>query len=234
MMHCLRCDEPIAQPLSWHHLFYLAKNERLCQKCKSKLEPISGEMCRRCGRPLAGLAEEYREHDTCHDCVRWEKGRKWNGLLYKNRSLFLYNGAMKDMIAQFKYRGDAVLMDAFQHQWQTLYRTTFKGFTPVPIPLTEARLYERGFNQAEILANLLPVPTINVLKRAGTEAKQSQKTRSERLAERPVFSVMSRALPEKVVVIDDLYTTGATVRQAAYALKHGGAKVVGSMTLVRS
>ena len=129
------------------------------------------------------------------------------------------------------------MVNGFSENWQKLYHQHFSGKLPVPIPLSKERLYERGFNQAAELARLLPVAPHEVLKRVVHEQKQSKKSRTERLRlEAPVFRFIgdpSVIRGREIVLIDDIYTTGATVRRAAKVLLENGAASVCSMTVAR-
>jgi competence protein ComFC len=104
----------------------------------------------------------------------------------------------------------------------------------VPIPLSEERLIERGFNQAEVLVSFLSLPLWNVLGRRDHE-KQSKKQKSERLIAPQFYVKDSRQIAGKdIVLIDDIYTTGATVYHAATQLLQYGASSVSSFTLIRA
>uniref|UniRef100_UPI0013D4F33D ComF family protein n=1 Tax=Peribacillus alkalitolerans TaxID=1550385 RepID=UPI0013D4F33D len=103
-------------------------------------------------------------------------------------------------------------------------------------PLSEERHYERGFNQAELLAIGLKKHTSNLLKRKNHEEKQSKKSRNDRLQkkENPFeFVDEINAMGKKFVLVDDVYTTGSTIRYAAMVLLEAGAREVSSITLAR-
>lgn len=177
-------------------------------------------------------------HENCSDCQSWENDPNWKGILQRNVSVFDYSDAMKDVLSAFKFRGDAALVAVFQIDFQTSYKANFHTKTidaAVPIPLSPERLYERGFNQAKLLANLLPLPQLEVLQRTHHE-KQSKKSRQERLTSSNVFSITNHSIIEgkNLLLIDDIYTTGTTLRHAAKRLKDDGAASISSLTLIRS
>lgn len=236
MTHCLWCDEPISAGVSWHEVFGFGKKDVLCASCRSGLENLAGALCRICGRSLDALAAAYREGDCCQDCVRWEQSA-FASLLTKNRSLYQYNAFLKEIMVRYKFRGDVVMAEGFRREWRQLYQHTYQDKPVVPIPLSQQRLYERGFNQALVLAECLPAPCVQALERPVHEQKQSQKSRAARLS---LNTGNFRLLPdsstvkgEDVVLIDDIYTTGATLRQAAKVLLTGGAASVSALTLAR-
>lgn len=236
MSHCLWCDEEIIHVVSWREVFGIPHSQVLCGACFDGLERLSGTLCRICGRSFEELDPSFQKEDLCYDCLRWEES-EWRGVLIKNRSLFHYNEFLKDTIARFKFRGDVVMAKGFQTAFTDLYCNEFSGKIVVPIPLSAERLYERGFNQALELARLLPAAVCEALERTGNKTKQSKKTRAERIQyDTPIFQcnhLMTDIEGKNVVIVDDIYTTGATVRHAANALLDGGAASVCSITVAR-
>lgn len=235
---CLWCGQEIQKVISWSDVFLLETfNKVICDGCRSHLRPIGNFICTQCGRDLSQLDSRFVKDNKCLDCLTWEEGR-WKGVLARNRSLFTYNDFLRDIIAQYKFRGDAILMKGIQKDWLHLYQRWFQSIaTIVPIPLSPERMYERGFNQAALLAELLERPLTYALIREQNEQKQSKKNRKERLMRATSPFVMnnrlvdSGKLKEPVLLIDDIYTTGATLRWAAFTLKENGTQDVFSMTL---
>ncbi|PLR78250.1 amidophosphoribosyltransferase [Bacillus sp. V3-13] len=230
---CLFCFEEVQPGISWIDLFSKNAETTLCDSCKSKLTEIKGECCRICSRPFEGLSPDYRRDDLCFDCVRWEEDSEWRHQLDRNLSIFVYNDFIKDMIARFKFRGDYILSKAFAGYIQSTLQL-FPDHLLIPIPLSEERLYERGFNQAEALINEAGFQPVNCLSRIHTE-KQSKKSRSERIHLPQVFQVFkSEQISNRhILLIDDIYTTGSTLRHAAKQLIAAGATSVSSLTLAR-
>ncbi|MDQ0199056.1 ComF family protein [Neobacillus ginsengisoli] len=230
---CLLCHEIILPSVGWRAIFSKEKRHLLCPTCEGKLEKIEGETCRICSRPFAQVDEKFRSVDLCHDCVRWEGDCEWQGYLNRNNSIFLYNDFIREVIARYKFRGDYVLAKVFAEFFREKLEE-MKADLFVPIPLSEERLYERGFNQAHALlieSGLTPSP---ILSRIHSE-KQSKKTRSERIHLPQVFQ-LSESLNldgKKIILIDDIYTTGSTLRHAAKLLKGAGAESIESLTLAR-
>ncbi|MED1862435.1 ComF family protein [Fictibacillus nanhaiensis] len=236
MSYCLYCHESYSEAWSWEALIGLKQSPLLCQDCEGRLVRINGEICRICGRDFSVFPEQYRQGDSCFDCIRWEENEDWNGILQQNRSLYVYNDYMKEIIAKLKYRGDAEIVKAFYPVMSSEFKRISRNTIFVPIPLSEERHYERGFNQSELLAEGLNKSVENLLKRKTHEEKQSKKTREERLSqkENPFEVVDSNKVKEqKVILVDDVYTTGSTLRYAAKVLIEVGAKEVSSITLAR-
>ncbi|NKE06805.1 ComF family protein [Mesobacillus selenatarsenatis] len=231
--HCLICHAEIEAILSWNTLLGRKEVPKVCRECKENFAPITGEVCEMCGRPFAFLETEYRVGNLCFDCKRWEEDEHWSGSLDRNRSLYRYTDFTKDVLAKFKFRGDYVLGEIFAED----LRQTLQAFQYdyiVPIPLSEERLYERGFNQAEALITTAGFEPTQLLSRVHTE-KQSKKSRSDRIHLQQVFKFDSdlNLNSKTIVLIDDIYTTGSTLRHAAKILKENGAAKVYSFTLAR-
>ncbi|MGM0805787.1 MAG: ComF family protein [Bacillota bacterium] len=143
---------------------------------------------------------------------------------------------MKEMIAKLKYRGDAEVVNAFYPVLSSDFKKFSRDAILVPIPLSEERHYERGFNQAELLTRGIKKPVEYLLKRKTHEEKQSKKTREERLSQKEnPFEVVDslKVKDQKIILVDDVYTTGSTLRYAAKVLIKAGAKEVSSITLAR-
>lgn len=228
--NCLICDDKIQSTFTWKDIWVETEEEKMCESCKGKLDLISGEICHLCSRELD---DKYRQGQLCLDCVRWEKDSGWSGHLAKNISIFHYNDFLKEVIAKFKYRGDYALAEVFApFVKRKLQHESFHFI--IPIPLSDERLSERGFNQAKAIAETAALETYDALLRIHTE-KQSKKSREERISLAQVFQVKDADLiaGKKILLIDDIYTTGSTLRHAAKALKQSGAIEVNSLTLAR-
>ena len=232
---CVICHEELSVNLGWVQLFSQESNTHLCKNCKKLLVEITGENCIICSRSFENGEYSYRRGDICFDCIRWEQDQEWQGILDKNVSLFKYNSFIKETLATFKYRGDYVIARAFA-DYMKLKLKGMKFDVLVPIPLSQERLYERGFNQAEALikeAGFIPTP---LLTRIHTE-KQSKKSRSDRIHLPQVFRLNSELISpayQNILLLDDIYTTGSTLRHAAKCLKSvPGIGTVHSLTLAR-
>ncbi|WP_099159872.1 ComF family protein [Virgibacillus ndiopensis] len=226
-MHCLWCDQVIIPEMSWSNIFFLDKPKNLCDVCESKLEKLTGKRCKRCSR-LSDTAE-------CNDCMWWDKHLKGQDSLNSNYSVFAYNSYMQEIIAKWKYRGDYQLGDSFQQLFRNVFLQHFtslpKEAVAIPIPLSVERMKDRKFNQARVLADFLPLKSIEIITRTDSE-KQSKKTRQERLSTKNPFSI-TETVNKPVILVDDIYTTGTTLRHAATLLKENGCPLVYAYTLIR-
>lgn len=235
MSNCLLCHSYFDEINSWSTLFSLTEPDPVCQNCTEKFEKIDGETCSICSRPFSNISDEYREGELCYDCVRWQQDKRWHDILKKNRSVYLYNDYGKEIISLYKFRGDYIISNAFRTSFKNAFKLYFNpSYVIVPIPLSIERLYERGFNQALGLAQLLNQPIHEILTRTHLE-KQSKKSRLERMGTENVFRVVDASFVKgkDILLVDDIYTTGSTLRQAGEKLLDAGAKSVSSLTLMR-
>ncbi|OIK11434.1 ComF family protein [Bacillus sp. MUM 13] len=229
MSNCLLCDSEMKQPLTWNVLI-LNKEENVCKTCRDLLQLLTGETCCICGRVLH---DDFREGEMCSDCIRWEQDPEWRGILKRNVSLFHYNEFLKETIAKFKYRGDYAIASAFSFYINAVLQKMEFDLL-VPVPLSSERLFERGFNQAEALAKCAGFSCTDILARMHSE-KQSKKSRKERMIIAKIFQVKSPdfVVGKNILLLDDIYTTGSTIRNAAKELRLAGVSSVQSFTLAR-
>ncbi|GEN87146.1 ComF family protein [Oceanobacillus sojae] len=225
MNFCVYCHERIEQPLTWSTWLTVKKNNVLCISCTGKLEMISGKRCKVCSRAWSS--------SICLDCQQW---RELGDNIERNYSIFHYNETICEMITQWKFRGDYLLREMFRNELKSAFEKQFANnaasLTVIPIPLSESRMQERGFNQSLALAEMLDAPIKQVLRRKSGE-KQAKKNRKARLKRDNPFSI-TEPLKQAALIVDDIYTTGTTVRQAAQQLKFHGCPEVYSLTIARS
>ncbi|MGM0855017.1 MAG: ComF family protein [Bacillota bacterium] len=229
--NCLNCANELVEVISWRGLFY-REPQFLCDECNKQLVKIEGKRCLGCSRALDDFSTEFIKGAECLDCHRWEGDPEWRGVLHQNFSLYRYNDFLKEYLAKYKYRGDYVLAKAFSHTIKS-YLTKIEYDLIIPIPLSSDRFYERGFNQSTALLEEAEVRPSNILTRSHSE-KQSKKSRKDRLRQEQVFQLVESDLNgTSILLFDDIYTTGTTLRQAAKLLKEAGAEEVSSLTLAR-
>lgn len=221
------CFEPVVK-IGWM-AFLTMEDAPLCGRCEKDLEKITGPLCNDCGRMM-------EEPSICEDCQKWRRIPFWTDKMMKNRSVYIYNEGMKEILNQFKFRGDVELVKVFRHELSRLYRKEYSKVDLIcPIPLSDERLYERGFNQTQLLAELLG-KKVTPLMTKKHEIKQSKKSRKERIESNTTFEVLPQinVYGKHILLVDDLYTTGSTIRNAAKVLLEHGASQISSLTVIRS
>jgi len=208
---------------------------RPCPGCVSRIQFLSPPLCPRCGRGFASAAD--RDH-LCSECLTEER------FFTRARAVCIYEGLIVEAISRFKYGRVARLarpLGGFLADYQDP-DFTFSGLDlVVPVPLHPKRLRERGFNQSLLLARRLGLRhslplDITALCRARPTQPQTQLSGSERQTNvRGAFEVRKpeAVAKKRVLLIDDVFTTGATVRECAKVLLHAGAQQVDVLTLAR-
>lgn len=227
MSKCLVCFDPVVK-IGWMALLTL-DDACICCRCEIELEKISGALCNECGRMMKGTG-------SCGDCLRWRQHPFWSDKSLYNRSVYTYNEGMKGILNQFKFRGDVELAKVFKQNFCSLFQKEFSKVNLIcPIPLSDSRLYERGFNQASVLAELLGKEITPLLTKKH-KLKQSKKSRKERMDSENPFELLTKISVEgkHIILIDDIYTTGTTIRNAGKILLEQGAAKISALTLIRS
>lgn len=219
-MNCLICKRRIPLQLKFYELFLLSNlTSSLCEKCEENFHKISENHCPRCWKE--GTVE------ICQDCRDWES----QGVIVSHRAVFNYDAAMKEYFSSYKFVGDFQLCQIFAYYFKP--EKNDKNFVVVPIPISEKRMQERGFNQVTGFLNAAKIPYQNLLLKSDA-VKQSSLSREERLASQNSFAAAEKIkIPEKVLLIDDIYTTGATLQHAAETLSASGVKEIRTFSLCR-
>lgn len=222
-MECLICRNQIQNDIKFTSLLFTYQDEvYLCDECRDQFEPIHSKHCPSCYK--SGI------DGVCPDCLYWQK----KGKEINHRALYTYNQAMKQYFSTYKFQGDYLLRKVFSHIMKKVL-TDYKGYTIVPIPLSNESFQKRKFNQVTGFLDAAALTYCNLLK-IGIEGKptQSSKTREERLKTEQFFVIDStQKIPEKVLLVDDIYTTGATMILAKDLLIESGVKIVKTFSLAR-
>ena len=221
MSQCLLCMEELVQPFRFTKLFLMEEEpDGVCSAC---LEPF-----RILKEPLCPFCHKEDQDGPCSDCLKWQEA----GHEPHHHALYRYNQAMKEFFLTFKKNGDYLLAGVFSQQFKRAL-STYQGWTLVPIPVSPSRYESRGFNQVTALLDAAGLPYLDLLEKAEAQT-QSQKSRQERLAGQQVFSVRAGlSLPQKVLLVDDIYTTGATLHLAYELLREAGVGEIRSWSLAR-
>ena len=220
-MNCLLCGQTIKSDFTFSHLLLLKnENNYLCSDCESTFEKIGEDYCPNCMK--TGLST------MCQDCKLWCKEE----IRVDHNAIFTYNQAMKDFFSRYKFDGDFLLRKVFAPVLADELKK-YKEYQFVVIPLSPERLLERGFNQVEGLVEAAGFSFQDLLGKR-EESASSSKSRLERLAtEIPFFIKTEAPLPKKILLIDDIYTTGATVNRVKRLFEEAGALDVKTFSLVR-
>ncbi|NLK98517.1 MAG: ComF family protein [Epulopiscium sp.] len=204
----------------------------ICRVCKDTLPFIEGKVCQKCGKPI----QDSKERTTCFDCVK-------NTPVYdKGWAVFIYEGMVKEAIYRFKYGGHKeygkylgkLMADRIRNQ------ISEEGFDVIiPIPIHKNRKRKRGYNQAEELAKAisreLGIPMdVAILTRVKETKPQSGLSIMQRQNNlKKAFKIADTINLDqmKILLVDDIYTTGTTMNYCAGLLKERGAKKVCFLSL---
>ncbi len=233
---CPGCDGLLAQDeAAYHHPAYhygiraVAKMGAtgVCRNCRKRLMATGTQVCLHCGRPVAEERFEY-----CYDCAKKDLSKGFT----QGRSLFLYQSAVPEMMYRFKYSGRQEYAQMFALAALQLQRDWLKNIQAeavIPVPMYHAKKRQRGYNQAESfsrevarLLGILHMPkALRRIKSTRPMKELDNVQRRKNIA--GAFEVPGGRLPYKrVLLVDDIYTTGATADEAARTLKAAGVQQV--------
>jgi ComF family protein len=226
---CHTCGRPLDR----------ARRSALCGRCWDELERVRPGGCTRCGWSFPDPATALgADRPLCQRC------REATDHFRLARAVLLYReaGIARDAILLCKHAGrvallrhlaDLLAVEAPAHlrlgDWDGL----------VPVPLHWSRRWRRGFNQAEVLARAVgrhhSIPLVLALVRTRRTPPQQGDATARRRNVRDAFAVRipKRVAGRRLLLVDDVFTTGATANAAALALLQAGATDVGVLTLAR-
>ncbi len=201
-----------------------------CDKCYTKIKFIEQPYCYSCGKPLFKEEQEY-----CSDCLKFRKS------FLNNRSLLLYNDKMQESLLRFKFhnRREYALFYAdelVKRYGKQLLSWDVDGL--IPVPVHREKYIQRGYNQAGLVAKemgrylKLPVYENKLLRYSNTKA-QKELNPAERLKnlEKAFHFEANGVKLNKIVLIDDIYTTGATMEACSRVLNAAGIDTVYGITI---
>ncbi len=207
----------------------LKKDQKICKLCSKKKIFIKEPVCYSCGKPLDSFEEEF-----CTDCKKHPKNFR------RGMGLCIYQEPVKSSLAAIKYKNKREFANYYILETERRKGKELKKLgvdVIVPVPLHKKKRRKRGFNQAEIFAEGIgkiircPVEK-NLVKRTvytKPQKKLSSRERKENLRKAFLgdYKAYEKAgCPKKVLVVDDIYTTGATVQGVSDALLSMGVKEI--------
>jgi len=234
---CLNCHQPITKTDIkdaiatdiWH-----AMASFVCPKCMIDFETVESPRCLRCGESI----KNNKQIETCHACARFQN------TFDKVRFVGMYQGIFKELIHLYKFKNKRQLAKPFARMLKQKLACC-QELGPIdfiaPVPLHISRLRTRGFNQALLMlwqwrsekSKIIP----KLLIRNRPTKTQTHLTREQRMENmvsafglNPNISVDGK----RILLVDDVYTTGSTVHACSVPLREGGAKCVHVLTLARA
>lgn len=209
----------------------------VCQSCWDAIRSFTPPLCRRCGDPLPSWRVISVEAGVCPRC------RRRSSALTESRAIGPYEGSLRAIVHAFKYGGCRSLARGLGAR----LRESAAGLLGnadivVPVPLHRSRRRGRGFNQARELARHLGLPLVDALRRTRATPSQTDLPAAARHGNvRDAFALARRQLPWlalnveglRIVLVDDVSTTGATIEACARVLRAAGAADVSAVTAAR-
>jgi ComF family protein len=214
----------------------IPKDKKACYTCVSKLQPIEEPCCKQCGKPIVEQEQEY-----CFDCVR-QKHHYERGF-----AIYVYEGKIKKSLLDFKFQGKQEYAEFYVEQLirytgDKLHKLSLDLILPVPLHPRKQRV--RGFNQAELLAQglaeYLKIPVCCKLlqrtKYTVPQKKLDDKERLHNLEKAFAVNLEGTIYPEglqgkKILLVDDIYTTGSTIEACTKTLLRAGCAKVFFITV---
>ena len=201
---------------------------RICNVCRGKLKPITGPRCFRCSKPLKREEQEY-----CKDCRKTR-------LFDQGIGIFPYGSVLQESLFKLKY-GKRQEYGSFYGQIAAVYsREIIRNWGVeiiIPIPLHRKRMEKRGYNQAELIAEALgktlciPVDSRLMKRKVNTRPQKELDYRERKQNMKNAFFLKGENRYRRILLVDDIYTTGSTIEAAAELLKRNGAENVFFLTI---
>ena len=209
------------------------ETDGVCPKCFSALEFIGTQKCSVCGKPLDAIVPGMA---VCGACI------KNPPLFHQAEAVFKYNDTSKKLILPFKHGDHIELADLFvKWMWQNSSELIKRNELLMPVPLHWRRLFKRKYNQSALLAKKLakkydkvydPLTLVRV-KSTLSQGHLSPKERQKNIKNAFRVKDPKKIKGKHILLIDDVFTTGATVDECAKVLLKAGAKSVDVLTIAR-
>ncbi|MCR5398632.1 MAG: ComF family protein [Lachnospiraceae bacterium] len=201
----------------------------VCDRCAATIRPIRGDTCIKCGKPLK---DSERLH--CYDCSR--------KIHYYDRGYAVFEYAdIKQSLYRFKYAGRAEYAGFYATMTSEYIGDVLKKLGAealIPVPIHRTRLAKRGYNQAKEYAKELskhldiPVYSKLIIRKKATVPlkKLAENERKNNL--KKAFIIASNVVKLKsIIIVDDIYTTGATIDEVARLFKEAGVEHIFFVTV---
>lgn len=214
---CFICEE-ILEPWEYH--------KGVHQHCEKLILPIGDKVCAHCGAPVTGQ-KEY--------CIECSRVKEEAFAFTQGKSLYQYKGEIKETMYRFKYANRREYAKAFAHQAVARYGDWIKSCgidMIIPVPMYAEKEKSRGYNQAAVFATALALELgdlelakYNLARRDKDTIPMKTLSKKERYNNlKSAFQISANVIEcgKIALVVDDIYTTGATADALANSLRNAG------------
>ncbi len=217
---CFFCRAPVATDQNW------------CDDCDRDIKRIKSPYCPRCGLPLPG----ERENHLCRECLVDKP------IFNLGRSLLVYEKKSRDLVQAVKYRHQGVILRQLLNKYPCDPVSDLgEADLIIPVPLHSSRLRQRGYNQSLIISRIVfnsrktRIDPYTLVRKRRTMSQTGMNGIERRRNLKGAFMVKKteKIAGKKIILVDDVFTTGTTVNECARALYKGGAAMVNVFTLAR-
>lgn len=224
---CISCSKSMQQDIG------------VCSDCFKRIDFISAPFCKKCGMPLENTNQKNNKKILCGACIKNK-----NEIFRMQRFAIKYNDMSKNMILGFKFLDKTENAKIFAKWLHFAAKDIYEEGIDIiiPVPLHFKRLIKRKYNQSALLAKeLSKISNIKVeysaLKRAKNNRPQvefSGRARKQNVKNVFTISNSNKIEGKRILLVDDVYTTGSTMKECAKSLKKVGAKSVDFITIART
>ena len=225
---CLKCGK------------VLSLQNGLCADCFNKIHFISEPICHRCGRPFT--SEMHLKSGAKHICGSCLKEK--HPLFTIRRSAFMYDDESKNLILDFKFKDKTFYAQTLANMMLIAGKDIWAENPNLimPVPIHRLRLLKRRYNQSAVLVKYLSAKTgiaadYETLVRHENTVPQVQlsgQARRKNLQKAFAVAAPDKIKGRKIVIIDDVETTGSTLNECAKVLKKAGAAEIYALTAARA
>lgn len=213
---CPVCGDILRRAKEWGYV---------CPECRRLLSYVEPPVCLKCGKHIDNEEQEY-----CDDCRSVPKH------FIRGYPVFVYDGAPRDSVIAFKYKNKREFADFYAEEIVRKYGDALKALDAegiVPVPIHRSRFRRRGYNQAELLARgiskrlKLPCYSRELYR---VEKTHVQKTLNDKERQKNLKNAFKRKRNgvklNRIILVDDIYTTGATIEACTKVLLNTGVEQV--------
>ena len=203
----------------------LKRDELICKRCNKKLKYIVEPKCKKCGRGLDDVRKEY-----CGDCGR--------GLHVYDSGIaaFVYDDMVSHSIYRFKYHNRRTYAEFYGAAIAYKYREQIRRWDAdviIPVPIYKKKLKKRGFNQAALIGRELgkklciPVDEKYLSRVVNTKPQKEMSGLDRKKNVEKAFKIVENVVKyKKIILVDDIYTTGSTIDACARVLLAAGVEEI--------